>query len=165
MHWLAARLTTWVALLTALCAMGLGPGEATATEPSGLSSTEIAVGEFIAPLDVDFAGPDGPMSAATVNTMHTFRIVVEPGGSTGWHHHSGPGWAVIVAGTLTHYGGDDPLCRPVVYEAGSAFLEQEFRTHIAFNRGDVPVELYATFMLPANGELRIDASAPGNCPF
>ena len=165
MHWPIGRLTSWVALLAAVCAVGIAAGTAMATEPSGLSSTEIAAGEFMAPVEVNFLDHDGDASAGTVSTIHLFRIVLQPGGTTGWHQHSGPGWAMVTAGTLTHYGGDDPLCRPAVYEAGSAFLEQEERTHIAFNRGDVPVELYAAFMLPPGGELRIDASAPGNCPF
>jgi quercetin dioxygenase-like cupin family protein len=135
-----------------------------ATEPAGITSTPLSQGEFEDHTVVTFLTGEGE-AGGTVRTFSLFWIVVEPGGTTGWHAHSGPGWAIVVSGTLSHYQGDDPFCQAAVYEAGSAFIEEELRTHIAFNRGDVPVELYAGFMLPEGGELRIDAPAPGNCPF
>jgi quercetin dioxygenase-like cupin family protein len=44
------------------------------------------------------------------------EITVEPGGSTGWHHHDGTLYGVIRKGTLSHFGstcGSDG-----VYQAG-----------------------------------------------
>jgi quercetin dioxygenase-like cupin family protein len=145
--------------------LGPGAGAANATEPVAITSTQISHGDLEDGTQVFFVGPHGETGGGSIATLTLFWIVVEPGGTTGWHQHSGPGWAIVVSGTLSHYEGDDPFCQATVFGPGSAFVEQELHTHTAMNHGDVPVELYAAFMLPEGGELRIDAPAPGNCPF
>src|SRR5215216_675401 len=46
------------------------------------------------------------------------KVVIEPGGSTGWHHHPGVGPAAVKSGAVTFYDED---CEKTVYRAGEGF--------------------------------------------
>jgi quercetin dioxygenase-like cupin family protein len=93
------------------------------------------------------------------------NIVVVPGGHSGWHYHPGPVLVVVKTGTITFYMGDDPSCSPQVHPAGSTFIEKGGMVGIARNEGTVEATVVATFFVPADSPLRIDAPAPGNCAF
>jgi quercetin dioxygenase-like cupin family protein len=87
-----------LAATAAAASLALLPGTANATPSSGVSATVLfqrTVG------DQDYI---------------LREITVEPGGSTGWHHHDGTLYGVIRKGTLSHFGstcGSDG-----VYQAG-----------------------------------------------
>lgn len=87
------------------------------------------------------------------------------GGTSGWHIHPGITIVAIKTGALTLYDGDDALCEPRVYGAGQVFVESGSHVHIARNEGSVIAEWFTTYVVPAGGSTRIDAPAPGNCPF
>lgn len=87
------------------------------------------------------------------------------GGTSGWHTHSGITIVAIKAGALTLYDGDDPLCQAKTYSAGQVFVEEGGHVHIARNEGPVGAEWYTTYVVPTGGPTRVDAPAPGNCPF
>jgi len=74
---------------------------------------------------------------------------------------------VVTQGTLTVYDGDDPACTPHRYSPGSGFLDAGLgHVHIARNEGTTPVTVVQTYLnVPPGGSQRIDAPAPGNCPF
>lgn len=94
------------------------------------------------------------------------RVTVEPGGHTGWHSHEGPVVVAVSAGTVTLYDGDDPACEPRTFPTGTAFVDPGHgHVHIARNEGTTEVELWATYFMPAGGNPRVDAPAPGNCAF
>lgn len=95
------------------------------------------------------------------------HITIAPGGRTGWHSHHGPVAVAVAAGTLTLYQADDRKCRPHTVAAGGSFIEPgRGNVHIAINKGDTPVELYATYLdVPIGGAFRIDEPDPGNCSF
>src|SRR3712207_7977179 len=42
------------------------------------------------------------------------KVTLEPGGSTGWHHHPGVGLASVASGAVTVYNEE---CDTTVYEA------------------------------------------------
>jgi len=88
-----------------------------------------------------------------------------PGGTSGWHTHPGITIVAIKTGALTLYDGDDPLCAPKVYTAGQVFVESGGHVHVARNEGGVTAEWFTTYVVPTGGSTRIDAPAPGNCPF
>ena len=89
-----------------------------------------------------------------------------PGAATGWHSHPGPSLILVVAGAVTNYPGDDPACTPHVYAAGAGFVDPGGTdVHLLRNETAVPAETIAVQLLPGGADRRIDAPAPGNCPF
>jgi hypothetical protein len=93
------------------------------------------------------------------------RIVFQPGGQSGWHAHPGPVFIQVVSGTMTFYESDDPDCRPIVRSAGQGYLDVGDHAHIARNETETVAENLVTYFAPPGAVLRIDADAPGNCPF
>jgi quercetin dioxygenase-like cupin family protein len=86
------------------------------------------------------------------------------GGHSGWHYHPGPAFVVVKTGALTAYRADDPTCTGKVYPAGTVIIEGTV-PHIIRNEGSVASELGVVFIVPAGTAQRIDAPAPGTCPF
>lgn len=109
------------------------------------------------------------------------NITIAPGGHSGWHYHPGPTLVVVKTGTITFYhgarsqddregaddreGSKDATCPPTRYSAGTTFTETGGAVGIARNEGAVEATAVATFFVPAGSPTRIDAPAPGNCPF
>jgi quercetin dioxygenase-like cupin family protein len=137
---------------------------ATATPPEGVSSVLVARGILPEVVRAKFMYGEGGFTNGTeVADVRVVSFSVEPGGTFGWHRHGGPVWVIVTSGTLTIYSGGDPTCTPQLYEAGSAFLDPGDHTHLGKNETSDPVEIYATFMLPEGGQLRLDAPDPGVC--
>ena len=91
------------------------------------------------------------------------KVVLEPGGSTGWHHHPGVTLVSVASGTVTEY---DNKCEKSVHKAGEGFVESNDAVHVARNNGNENAVLYATFLVPTNTTdegLRIDEPKPRNC--
>ena len=90
-----------------------------------------------------------------------------PGGSTGWHTHPGPSLIIVTAGTVTGYEGDDPSCTPHVYAQGMGFVDPGGgHVHVLRNEDStIEARTIAVQLIPAAATRRIDAPAPGNCPF
>ena len=93
------------------------------------------------------------------------RIVFQPGGQSGWHSHPGPVFIQVVSGTMTFYESDDPDCQPIVRTAGQGYLDVGDHAHIARNETGTVAENLVAYLAPPGAALRIDANAPGNCPF
>jgi quercetin dioxygenase-like cupin family protein len=98
----------------------------------------------------------------------TQQIVIDGGGSTGWHSHPGPVLVTVKSGTLRLIYADDPTCEGTVYEAGDSFIDRgDAVTHIARNESVTrSVELWATYLVPGSPgtAFRIDVSpAPSSC--
>ena len=90
------------------------------------------------------------------------KVVIEPGGSTGWHHHPGVGLASVKSGTVTFY---DEKCQKSVYKAGKGFFESH-HPMLVRNHGKVKAVFYVTFIVPTKTTeegLRIDDPKPKNC--
>ncbi len=91
------------------------------------------------------------------------KVVIEPGGSTGWHHHPGVTLVSVASGTVTEY---DKKCEKSVHKAGEGFVESNDAVHVVRNKGNVNAVLYATLIVPTNTTdegLRIDEPKPSNC--
>lgn len=130
---------------------GLAVGAWASPTHSGVSATELGKGT----------------SAGTVKVKNSDEtdvvmrhIVLEPGGSTGWHYHPGDLIAVVHKGTLTRVFLD---CSAQTNPAGEAFVEYggQQNTHVGRNLGTEPVELYVTYVIPAGAPLAIEADDPG----
>ncbi|MFB8209924.1 cupin domain-containing protein [Streptomyces sp. NPDC056010] len=133
-----------------VAALAFVPTAAGATPGSGVTATVVAKGTSAGKLKVK-----APKGRADV----TFRtITIEPGGSTGWHTHSGQLIAVVKSGTLTRTLDD---CSVEGSPAGTSFIEPSGKKHrhIGRNLGTEPVVLWVTYLLPEGSELSDDADA------
>ena len=96
----------------------------------------------------------------------TQQITIAPGGSTGWHSHPGPVLVTIKSGALTLVYANDAACEGRTYTVGQSFVDRgDEIVHTAFNRGNVNLELWATYLVPGEPgtPARIDAADPGIC--
>jgi hypothetical protein len=67
---------------------------------------------------------------------------------------------------VTVYEGDDPDCKPSVYAKGMGFVDAGgTHVHNIRNEGDVDAQTVAVQLIPAGQTRRVDAAAPGTCPF
>ncbi|MFM9552630.1 cupin domain-containing protein [Streptomyces caniscabiei] len=139
---------THLATLAAVSALALAlvPGTASATPASGITSTTI-------------------YQRTVGSTTYTLKqITIAPGGSTGWHYHDGPLYAVVEKGTLTHSDAD--CATDGVYSAG-AFIDEMSganHVHIGRNLGTTPLVLDALYVDPVGDPLSVSAPNPG-CDF
>lgn len=137
----------------ALCGISLGllPGAAQATPGSGVTGTILAQGTTDDAVKLKRHAP---------SEFVVRRIIIEPGGSTGWHYHPGTLLAIVQHGSLTRTDDD---CRSVTYQAGQSLVEPSGRRHVHVGRnfGSEPVELYVTYVNPVGAPLSVDAPDPG----
>jgi quercetin dioxygenase-like cupin family protein len=90
----------------------------------------------------------------------------DAGGSTGWHTHPGASLIIVTQGTVTAYEGDDPDCTPHVYTVGDTFVDSGGgHVHLIRNETSAQAKTVAVQLVPNGPMRRIDAAAPGNCPF
>jgi hypothetical protein len=75
-----------------------------------------------------------------------------------WHSHPGPVFVMVTAGTLTLEQSDGSVA---VYPAGTGFVEEPDRVHIARNESATEeLELDAFLLIPVGAPVRIDEPAP-----
>jgi quercetin dioxygenase-like cupin family protein len=152
--------------LVGVFVVGLTAAVAAASQPARPVATPMAAGTLAAPAHAVFVAPSATGPSATVadvSAVQVVKIELAPGGAFPWHQHPGPVWVVVTRGTLTLYSA---ACDAHTYAAGSVFLEPSNLTHTARNEGVEPLEVIATFMLPADaGAASVPAPDPGTCPF
>jgi len=155
-------------------------GSTLGTPPAGFSGTTIAKGrlaemdvfnQLTHPPDAQTPGNNGNVWLSLQKTkglsdLYVQNNVWQPGGTTGWHSHSGHSLIVVTSGAITNYEGDDPSCTPHMYTAGMAFVDSGGdHVHNIRNEGAGVATSIAVQLIPADTQRRIDASSPGNCPF
>jgi len=158
------KLLIVTAILAVLVSSAVWASPSKATPASGVTVEPVTSGSLSDPIWAKFKPPSGVV-LTNVSKITMSKVTFTPGGDAGWHQHSGPVWVVVASGSLTFYEGDDPSCTGVVYPQGSAFMDPGNHTHTARNEGSENLVIYVVFMTPEGGATRIDAPAPGNCPF
>jgi quercetin dioxygenase-like cupin family protein len=141
-------------------------GTALATPASG-QSTSFTLGHFDE-IDVKSHTFDHQVRIKTKGLSDVYFVTntFVPGGHSGWHTHPGPSLITVKSGTVTAYDGDDPTCTPLVYTAGSGFIDPgDGHVHLLRNEGSVDAVTVVVQFLPPGADRRIDAPNPGNCPF
>jgi quercetin dioxygenase-like cupin family protein len=88
------------------------------------------------------------------------RATFQPGGTSGWHSHSGIVLLAVESGELTRY---NERCRAETFGAGEAFVEHGGDSVLVRNEGSTPAVLYVAYVLPDAALRRIDQPNPG-CP-
>jgi quercetin dioxygenase-like cupin family protein len=139
-------------------------GAALATPPTGFTTNVLArgtVGDLHAKHDgIRVSSRHGAADVAVAT------VTIDPGGSSGWHHHPGIVLVVVRSGTVTFY---DKNCRADVHQAGETFIESSDSPGLARNTGTETAVVEATFIVPASTPpapstpLRIDDPQPTRC--
>jgi hypothetical protein len=138
------------------------------TASSGQTTTQLARGT-VDPFHInsDYNGHKVEIKSQDQSDVIVNSSSLAPGGTTGWHTHSGPVLVVVTSGVFTMYHADDPSCTPMAYPAGTTFTERGGTKdiHIGRNEGTVPLTWVATAIVGVGVPGRVDEPAPGNCPF
>lgn len=136
------------------------------TASSGSTSTLVGRGTIANPLKVKRKTGDWKVSVdSDPLDIAVQTIVFPPAAHSGWHMHPGPVFILVVQGQMTFYESDDPSCTPIVRTAGQGYLDAGEHAHIARNETLQEARNVVTYFAPVGAALRIDAPAPGNCPF
>jgi quercetin dioxygenase-like cupin family protein len=140
-------------------------GAALATPPTGFTTNLLArgsAGRLHAKHDgIRLRSRRGVRADVAVAT-----VTIEPGGSSGWHHHPGIVLVVVKSGTVKFY---NKKCRAHVHQAGETFIELSNSPGLAKNTGTETAVVEATFIVPASEPpapptpLRIDDPQPKRC--
>jgi Cupin domain len=163
------RTLTW-AFLAAIVGVAAYAGTVLATSSSGFTASTLAMGRF-GEIDVkNFTLPasfwQARLKTQGISDLYVQSNVWAPGGTTGWHTHPGHSLIIVTAGTVTAYEGDDPACTPHVYSQGMGFVDPGGgHVHVLRNEDTIEARTIAVQLVPAAAVRRIDAAAPGNCPF
>ncbi len=159
-----SRISIARAVAVAIAALMACIGVVAASPGSGAVGTILAQGTLDARVKIHTA--DLKFQTRDDIDVVTQSITIAPGGHTGWHSHPGPVFVTIGSGTMTFYDADDPTCSPLRYGTGETFIDRGGgHVHIARNEGTTDLVLYATYLVPVDAALRIDAPDPGTCPF
>jgi quercetin dioxygenase-like cupin family protein len=140
-------------------------GAALATPPSGFTTSILARGSA-GPLNVRHDGIRLSTRHHVSADVTVATVTIDPGGSSGWHHHPGVVLVVVQSGAVTFY---DDHCRADVHPAGSTFIESSDSPGLARNNGTSPAVVEATFIVPESTPpapptaLRIDDAQPKRC--
>ena len=160
---------TMLVAIVGLVALGGGLiGNALATSSSGVTA-ETARGPLVdRPLDVNWKfGPENKVKLQTQGAVEIAaqRVVVQPGGTIGWHSHPGPTLVTIFSGTMSFYHAEHCTER-IEYTAGESLSNLPDEIHMARNEGSGALVFYASYFVPAGAPLiRIDQPSPGpECP-
>ena len=171
--WVKLKLVSAIALvLLGVSALVILP--ARATPQSGVTSVTLAHGAFdeidlFAKTDLDPANPKNYWKAQ-INTkgashLYVVQNTVAPGGSFGWHSHTGPSLIIVMSGVATEYHGEDPSCTPRLHLAGTTFVDSgEATGHLVRNDGPVPLVVTVVRLVPEGAVQRLDLPNPGYCP-
>ena len=140
---------------------------ATPPTPGGLSALQVARGLYD---EIDLQAHDIrwhlKLKTKGDSDVYVTQNTFQPGAHSGWHTHPGPSLITVTSGQITAYDGDDPTCTPKRYRLGEGFVDPgEGHVHLLRNETDAPAETVAFQILPKDATRRIDAPAPGNCPF
>ena len=136
-----------------------------ATASSGFSTEQLSLGRFG---EMKINTGDVKLKTKGDSDVYVVRNTVVPGGQSGWHYHPGPSLITVVQGTATFYESDDPTCTPRVFPAGSGIIDDSVdasHVHLLRNEGTTNLITVTMQIVPAGAPRRVDAPAPGNCPF
>jgi quercetin dioxygenase-like cupin family protein len=151
---------TILLIVVAVTVLVVFVGAALATQPKGVTPTPLTratLGKFEAEnngIEVE--------SQRTSADFALAKVVIEPGGTTGWHHHPGVALVSVNSGSVTEY---DKNCHKSVVKAGEGFFESNSEVHVVRNRGKADAVLYVTFIAPtktpADGLVILDPKPKG----
>jgi quercetin dioxygenase-like cupin family protein len=151
-------------LATAIAAGGLLASAALVAASPGSGITGVSIrGDGLAAGRVMVNIPSKVLLVAN-RGLHVIdqELTILPGGSTGWHSHSGPVLVTVKSGTFRLTESD---CSWADYSAGQTAVDQGGGdAHVGTNPSSTTdTELSITYLLPPGGAARIDVPAVA-CP-
>jgi quercetin dioxygenase-like cupin family protein len=152
-----ALVVTFAAALLAL--MGSTLTTAGATTSYGMDMTEISRARV--------SGKAPTVEFRDGTETQVVKLVLEPGGTTGWHRHPQPAMFLVDKGTLTSYGLDGPPCDPVEVPAGKVLFggPHAHHSHLVHNQGAEALQVTVLYFNLAPGQAgAVDAERPKECP-
>lgn len=135
-----------------------GSGVAATGGPVGLARTDIARGVL---------SGGGPVELKPGLDAVVLKIVLQPGGSSGWHSHYDGGVLIVTKGVLSNYGLDGPACDVVQVSAGNAYFvpPHAHHAHLARNEGaEVAEATIYYFNVPVGQSTAAKSERPRECP-
>ena len=140
--------------------LALVVGAALATPPKGATTTVLTRATF-----GTFANQRAGIKVESKRDadIAMAKQVIEPGGSSGWHHHPAVSFFLVKSGSVTAY---DENCKKTVYKAGEGFIESSDHPGLVRNQGKVDAVVFATHMIPTKTTeegFRIGDPQPKNC--
>jgi quercetin dioxygenase-like cupin family protein len=138
-----------------------------ATPPSGISVETVVNGSF-GQLNVSPSEKSGKwdmlLRTKTDTDVGADDIVLQGGGSTGWHSHPATVFVTVLSGSIVWYDGGDPVCPGHSYTAGQSFIESANVVHNAVNGSpSAQAEFMAVRMNPTGVPFVNDENKPTNC--
>lgn len=150
------------------------------TLASGFKSTPVARGNAgTIRVHANTNGYTFELNAQDNTDVAVANVTINAGGSSGWHSHPGPVFAIVKTGSVTVYqvgghgdhpesstlGQRDATCSRTVHPAGTVFVEPPGHVMNAVNEDpNNPATVTATYLVPAGVALRIDQPKPASCP-
>jgi quercetin dioxygenase-like cupin family protein len=140
--------------------LALVVGAALATPPKGATTTVLTRATF-----GTFANQSSGIKVESKRKADVAiaKQVIEPGGSSGWHHHPAVSFFMVKSGSVVAY---DENCKKTVYKAGEGFIESSDAPGLVRNQGKVDAVVFATHMIPTKTTeegFRIGDPQPKNC--
>ena len=145
----------------AVTVLAIVVGAALATPPNKGATTTLLTRATLGKFEANNDGIEVE-SDRTSADFALAKVVIEPGGTTGWHHHPGVALVSVNSGSVTEY---DKNCHKSVFKAGEGFFETNGEVHVVRNRGKANAVLYVTFIAPtktpADGLVILDPKPKG----
>lgn len=129
--------------VSVLAFLALVMGAALATTPKGVTPTPLTRATL-----GNFEAENRGIEVESQHTSADFalaKVLIEPGGTTGWHHHPGVALVSVNSGSVTDY---DTNCHKSDFKAGEGFVETNGEVHVVHNEGKANAVLYVTFIAP-----------------
>lgn len=155
--------TRVMAVILGIVGVGVFAPVAVGSPPSGFTATPLVIANFD---DTAHVRSDGIKFQTKGRTdVLVQKIVIDPGGSSGWHHHPGMVIIAVQSGSVTLW---DSRCHQTNYGPGlpngAAFTESGDRPVRVTSAGGATT--YATFVAPSADPpvFRIDDNPPRCAP-
>lgn len=95
--------------------------------------------------------------------VQVFKLTIHPGGTGGWHSHSGPVLVDVQQGAATFYEAHGNSCTRRTIDRGHAFVEQPGVIHTTRNEGKRDLVIYGVSLRPHGSQPGTWQDRPVNC--
>jgi quercetin dioxygenase-like cupin family protein len=95
--------------------------------------------------------------------VQVFKLTIHPGGTGGWHSHSGPVIVNVTQGTATFYEAHGSSCTRRTIDRGQATVEQPGVIHTTRNEGQRDLIIHGVSIRPKGSQPGTWQLRPAKC--